>query len=64
MSIVITKKEKKPMKCRKCRGEVHPLEIFPDHHCLECYAACPETQRMTREMTAEKLARMWGGGRR
>lgn len=51
------------MKCRKCKCAVGEWEIFPGFRCLKCFEACPETQRAVREMTAEKLAKMWSGRR-
>ena len=47
--------------CTGCASPVGYLEVFPGGRCLECYR--PEGERMARTMTAEKLARMWGGGR-
>jgi hypothetical protein len=43
--------------CTGCGDKVHPLAIFPNDLCLECFANSPEGKR---EVTAEELSRMWG----
>lgn len=45
--------------CSGCGVLVTALDVFPGGRCLECYA--PEGERMMRGMSAERLARMWGG---
>ena len=47
--------------CNDCGAGVDPLEIFPGDRCIDCHANTPETRAMLRGMTADKLARMWGG---
>lgn len=47
------------MICTQCAKEVHPLEVFPNGLCLECYTPIGEAEART--MTAEKLTRIWGG---
>jgi len=51
--------DEKTLLCTKCGWVVHPLEVFPGGLCLDCYR--PIGEREARTMTAEKLARMWGG---
>lgn len=46
--------------CADCGKSIDPLEEFPKGRCLECHAKAPEVREMTRTMTAERLARMWG----
>lgn len=48
--------------CTNCGTVDSYLAEFPGGICLECYR--PEGERLHRTMTAEKLAEMWGGGRR
>ena len=43
--------------CTGCGAQVHPLAIFPNDLCLECYKVTPEANR---PITATELARMWG----
>lgn len=50
-----------PIKCTECGTEIDPLEVFPKNRCVNCHAKAPEVQRETETMTADKLARMWGG---
>ena len=47
------------MRCRQCDAEIDPLEVFPGTTCLGCFETDPQTRREAREMTAEKLAKMW-----
>lgn len=47
------------VKCTQCGEMVDPLAVFPGGICLECYT--PVGEALHRTMTAEKLARMWGG---
>jgi hypothetical protein len=46
------------MKCTQCNADVHPLAIFPQGLCVECYAL---TEEANRPITAQELTRMWGG---
>lgn len=50
-----------PMKCRDCDRRIEEFCEFPGPRCLDCHAADPGVQREVREMTAERLAKMWGG---
>ena len=47
--------------CTDCGRRIDEMDAFPKGRCLDCHAAAPEIQHQTRTMTAEKLARMWGG---
>jgi hypothetical protein len=49
------------MKCIDCDRRIEEFCEFPGPRCLDCHAADPGVQREVREMTAEKLAKMWGG---
>jgi hypothetical protein len=44
--------------CSKCEIEISPLAVFPAGLCVDCYAL---TEEANRPITAEELARMWGG---
>ena len=44
--------------CTKCGKTIDRLEVFPNNLCLDCYKTAPEA---TRPITAEELAKMWGG---
>ena len=48
------------MTCNDCGREVDPLEVFPKQRCLNCHASAPEVRHELRNMTGERLARMWG----
>jgi len=45
------------MKCTQCKTEVHPLAVFPQDLCVNCYA---QTEEANRPITAQELAQMWG----
>lgn len=47
--------------CIGCGASVGYLEVFPGPRCLPCWE--PIGNAEARTMTAEKLTRMWGGGR-
>lgn len=49
------------VRCRGCGKAVEILELYPKMRCLDCHAADPKTIEETENMTADKLARMWGG---
>jgi DNA-directed RNA polymerase subunit RPC12/RpoP len=46
-------------KCTKCQAEVDDLAVFPGGLCLTCWTPIGNIEART--MTADKLARMWGG---
>jgi len=46
------------MNCTQCKVEVHPLAVFPNDICVDCYAM---TEEANRPITAQELTRMWGG---
>jgi hypothetical protein len=46
------------VKCSKCACEVHPLAVFPEGLCVDCYAQTPDARR---PITARELSQMWGG---
>jgi hypothetical protein len=43
--------------CTKCKQEIHPLAVFPQGLCVDCYAM---TEEANRPITARELAQMWG----
>ncbi len=45
--------------CRDCGKQIEPLTEFPGPRCLPCWEPIGNEEAKT--MTAEKLARMWGG---
>jgi hypothetical protein len=45
--------------CTKCGKPTHYLAVFPGGICLECYQPIGDAEART--MTADKLAKMWGG---
>lgn len=45
--------------CIDCNADVDNLEVFPGPRCLPCWTPIGDAEART--MTAEKLARMWGG---
>lgn len=45
------------MKCSKCFSKIHPLAVFPNGLCVDCYAL---TEEANRPITARELAQMWG----
>ena len=47
------------VKCSQCGTETDPLAVFPGGLCLDCWRPIGDAEART--MTAEKLARMWGG---
>lgn len=47
--------------CVDCGTDLDPLDVFPGNRCLECHAGNPGVQRELASMTADGLARMWGG---
>ena len=44
--------------CSSCNTPTDRLELFPNDLCVECYSTTAEANR---PITAEELARMWGG---
>jgi hypothetical protein len=44
--------------CSKCERGISPLAVFPAGLCVDCYAL---TEEANRPITAQELARMWGG---
>ena len=48
-----------PSVCIGCGATVGFLEAFPGPRCLTCWTPIGEAQ--VRTMTAQDLARMWGG---
>lgn len=46
------------MRCNGCSKQVRVIELFPNNLCLACWSVTPEANR---EITAQELARMWGG---
>lgn len=49
------------MKCTECGRSIDSLEVFPKGRCLDCHARAPEVIADMETMTAERLAKMWGG---
>jgi len=49
------------LKCADCGRIIDVLESFPGDRCLECWRPIGDAQART--MTADKLTRMWGGGK-
>ena len=45
------------MKCSKCLNEIHPLAVFPNGLCVDCYALTDEANR---PITAQEIRQMWG----
>ena len=45
-------------RCSGCATEVRVIELFPNDLCLGCYSKTPEANRV---ISAQELARMWGG---
>jgi hypothetical protein len=48
----------KTTKCPDCGKDVHPLAVFPEGRCLECYKVATANDPMP---TADDIVRMWGG---
>jgi len=46
------------MNCSKCGDEVDRLAVFPQGLCVNCWTLTPEANL---DITAQELARMWGG---
>jgi hypothetical protein len=44
--------------CSECKAQISPLAVFPAGLCVDCYAL---TEEANRPITAQELARMWGG---
>jgi len=44
------------IKCSKCESEIHPLAVFPNGLCVECYALTAEANA---PLTGEGVANMW-----
>ena len=44
------------IKCSKCESEIHPLAVFPNGLCVECYALTAEANAL---LTGEGVANMW-----
>jgi hypothetical protein len=44
------------LNCSKCESEIHPLAVFPNGLCVECYAL---TEEANRPLTGEEVANMW-----
>jgi hypothetical protein len=49
------------IKCNKCGEQTDKLALFPGGICLACYEQTAEARR---QITAEELVAMWGGGKR
>lgn len=49
--------------CADCGADVDPLDVFPGNRCLDCHAGNPAVRGALATMTADRLARMWGGAR-
>jgi hypothetical protein len=46
------------IECTTCLQEIHPLAVFPNGICLECYEIVMENAPMP---TAQEIRQMWGG---
>jgi hypothetical protein len=44
--------------CKSCSKEIEQFGEFPGQVCFECYEKSAEGQRI---VSAEELAKMWGG---
>ena len=45
-------------RCSGCAKQVRVIDLFPTDLCVECWSVTPEANRV---ISAQELARMWGG---